>query len=100
MRVEVEYFIALTNALPELSGFSKAQEATLRLLYTNFSESDAAEIKEIEKTTNHDVKAVEYFLKNNVMREKISKAGFSRTKRDHNYTNRLNKIFSIIYSHK
>ncbi len=64
VRVEVEYFIALTNALPELSGFSKEQETKLRLQYTNFSEADASEIKEIEKTTNHDVKAVEYFLKN------------------------------------
>jgi adenylosuccinate lyase len=61
--VEVEYFIALTNALPELSGFSKAQESKLRDLYKNFSEADAGSIKEIEKTTNHDVKAVEYFLK-------------------------------------
>jgi adenylosuccinate lyase len=62
-RVEVEYFIALTNALPELSGFSKDQETQLRQLYQNFSEGDAQRIKEIEKTTNHDVKAVEYFLK-------------------------------------
>jgi adenylosuccinate lyase len=61
--VEVEYFIALTNALPELSDFSKDQETTLRKLYKNFSEADAQAIKEIEKTTNHDVKAVEYFLK-------------------------------------
>jgi len=64
MQVEVEYFIALTNALPELSGFSKEQENKLRKLYQNFSEADASVIKEIEKTTNHDVKAVEYFLKN------------------------------------
>jgi len=64
VRVEVEYFIALTNALPELSGFSKDQETKLRLLYTNFNDADASVIKEIEKTTNHDVKAVEYFLKN------------------------------------
>jgi len=62
-RVEVEYFIALTNALPELSGFSKEEETSLRQLYLNFSEADAQSIKEIEKTTNHDVKAVEYFLK-------------------------------------
>jgi adenylosuccinate lyase len=63
VRVEVEYFIALTNALPELSGFAKDQEAGLRKLYENFTEADAEAIKEIEKTTNHDVKAVEYFLK-------------------------------------
>lgn len=64
VQVEVEYFIALTNALPELSDFSKEQETKLRKLYQNFTEADATVIKEIEKTTNHDVKAVEYFLKN------------------------------------
>ncbi len=63
VRVEVEYFIALTNALPELSGFSKDNERKLRTLYETFTEADATAIKEIEKTTNHDVKAVEYFLK-------------------------------------
>ncbi|MFZ2905034.1 MAG: adenylosuccinate lyase [Cyclobacteriaceae bacterium] len=64
VRVEVEYFIALTNTLPELSGFSKGQESELQKIYQKFSEADAVAIKEIEKTTNHDVKAVEYFLKN------------------------------------
>ena len=64
VRVEIEYFIALTYALPELSEFSKEMEVKLRALYKNFSEADATTIKEIEKTTNHDVKAVEYFLKN------------------------------------
>jgi adenylosuccinate lyase len=63
VRVEVEYFIALTYALPELSDFSKEMEVKLRGLYKNFSEADATTIKEIEKTTNHDVKAVEYFIK-------------------------------------
>lgn len=63
VRVEVEYFIALTYALPELSGFSKDMESKLRALYEKFTEADATTIKEIEKTTNHDVKAVEYFLK-------------------------------------
>ena len=63
VRVEVEYFIALTYALPELAGFSKDLEPKLRVLYKDFSEADAQSIKEIEKTTNHDVKAVEYFLK-------------------------------------
>ena len=61
VRVEVEYFIALNEQL----GFAPrgAWEEKLRDVYRNFSESDAEEIKEIEKTTNHDVKAVEYFLK-------------------------------------
>jgi len=64
VRVEIGYFIALTYALPELSGLSKELEVKLRALYETFSEDDATAIKEIEKTTNHDVKAVEYFLKN------------------------------------
>jgi adenylosuccinate lyase len=63
VRVEVEYFIALTYALPELTEFSKEKEDILRSLYLNFSDLDAEAIKTIERTTNHDVKAVEYFLK-------------------------------------
>ncbi len=63
VRVELEYFIALTYALPELASFPKEMEDKLRSIYRNFTEADAAAIKEIEKTTNHDVKAVEYFLK-------------------------------------
>ncbi len=64
VRVEVEYFIALTYSLPELASFSKDKETSLRSIFETFSEADATAIKEIEKTTNHDVKAVEYFLKN------------------------------------
>ncbi|MEQ1586570.1 MAG: adenylosuccinate lyase [Cyclobacteriaceae bacterium] len=63
VRVEIEYFIALTYALPELATVSKDLEGKLRGIYETFSESDAKTIKEIEKTTNHDVKAVEYFIK-------------------------------------
>lgn len=63
IQVEIEYFIALTYALPELTTFPKEKEDTLRELYRNFSEADATSIKTIEKTTNHDVKAVEYFIK-------------------------------------
>ena len=63
VRVEIEYFIALTYALPELAGVSKDLETKLRAVYETFSETDATAIKEIEKTTNHDVKAVEYFIK-------------------------------------
>jgi adenylosuccinate lyase len=63
-QVEVEYFVALCEfPLPELSSFPKNKIPSLRALYQNFDEPAAAEIKEIEKTTNHDVKAVEYFLK-------------------------------------
>ena len=62
--VEVEYFIALTAIpLPSLKDFPGDLTETLRDLYRNFSEDDALWIKETEKTTNHDVKAVEYFLK-------------------------------------
>lgn len=63
VRVEVEYFIALTTLLPELSGFPAPALAAMRTLYTNFSESAAQKVKETEKITNHDVKAVEYFVK-------------------------------------
>ena len=64
LRIEVEYFIALCEIpLPELSSFDKALFTSLRDLYRNFSPEDALSIKKIEQTTNHDVKAVEYFLK-------------------------------------
>lgn len=75
VRVEVDYFIALTGTLSELKGFSKQHAEQLRALYQNFTEADAQRIKEIEKTTNHDVKAVEYFLK-----EKFDGLGFSAHK--------------------
>jgi len=62
--VEIEYFIALTEInLPQLQHFDAGVVEKLRDIYKNFSEADAESIKEIEKTTNHDVKAVEYFIK-------------------------------------
>jgi adenylosuccinate lyase len=62
--IEVEYFIALCEIpLPQLSGVDKAVFPALRAMYENFSTEDALWIKETEKTTNHDVKAVEYFIK-------------------------------------
>lgn len=64
IRVEVEYFIALCeHPLPQLTSFPKEKLKSLRSLYQNFNEKAAAEIKSIEKTTNHDVKAIEYYLK-------------------------------------
>lgn len=63
VRVEIEYFIALAAILPDLKSISGKHDGKLRKLYENFAEADALAIKEIEKTTNHDVKAVEYFLK-------------------------------------
>jgi adenylosuccinate lyase len=62
--VEVEYFIALREAdLPQLAKIDKSIYDSLRSIYKNFSTEDALWIKETEKTTNHDVKAVEYFIK-------------------------------------
>lgn len=62
--VEIEYFIALCEInLPGLQNFDKNLYAELRKIHENFSEADALEIKETEKVTNHDVKAVEYFIK-------------------------------------
>ncbi|MCP2045870.1 adenylosuccinate lyase [Pontibacter sp. HSC-36F09] len=62
--VEVEYFIALCELpLPQLAGVPPYQFQELRAIYEQFSETDALRIKETEKTTNHDVKAVEYFIK-------------------------------------
>jgi len=74
VRVEIEYFIALVELpLPQLSTFQKSHYKDLRAIYQNFSEEDALKIKEIEKTTNHDVKAVEYFIK-----EAFDKLGISQ----------------------
>ncbi len=60
---EIEYFIALCETLPELKSFPQIQFEKLRKIYSGFSEEQAVAIKKIEKTTNHDVKAVEYFIK-------------------------------------
>jgi adenylosuccinate lyase len=59
----VEYLLALSRVLPELKNFPETKVTEVRKIYGNFSEADAATVKEIEKTTNHDVKAVEYFVK-------------------------------------
>ena len=64
LTVEVEYFIKLTESkINQLSDWNKNNNSKLRDIYINFDDSDAIKVKEIEKTTNHDVKAVEYFLK-------------------------------------
>ena len=64
VRIEIEYFIALCEIpLPQLKHFEASKFGELRNIYLDFSTEDAQEIKEIEKTTNHDVKAVEYFIK-------------------------------------
>lgn len=64
VRVEIEYFIALCELpLPQLGGVDKALFGKLRDIYKNFSTTDAQTVKDTEKITNHDVKAVEYFIK-------------------------------------
>tara|TARA_R110000765_G_scaffold19589_3_gene51318 strand:+ start:4016 stop:5359 length:1344 start_codon:yes stop_codon:yes gene_type:complete len=64
VRVEIEYFIALCEIpLKQLSSFDSSKFEDLRKIYTEFTTANAQEIKEIEKVTNHDVKAVEYFMK-------------------------------------
>ena len=71
VRVEIEYFITLCELpLPQLEDFDHNLFESLRDIYRNFTEQDAARVKEIEKTTNHDVKAVEYFIK-----EQLDKIG-------------------------
>lgn len=71
--VEIEYFIALCELpLPQLRSFDKTKYPDLRDIYESFDETDAQRIKEIEKITNHDVKAVEYYIK-----EEFDKLGFS-----------------------
>ena len=64
VRVEIEYFITLCELpLPQLQSFDQSLFGRLRDIYRNFSEQDAQRVKDIEKITNHDVKAVEYFIK-------------------------------------
>jgi adenylosuccinate lyase len=74
IRVEVEYFIALCRIpLPQLKGFDEKTFPKLRSIYAEFKEEDACRVKEIEKVTNHDVKAIEYFLKEKLTSLKLAK---------------------------
>ena len=67
VRVEIEYFITLCELpLPQLEEFDRSLFEALRYIYRNFTEQDAARVKDIEKVTNHDVKAVEYFIKEKI----------------------------------
>lgn len=75
VRVEIEYFIALCELpLPQLENFDNVLFDRLRDIYRNFREEDAQRVKDIEKVTNHDVKAVEYFIK-----EKFDSIGVPET---------------------
>lgn len=107
VRVEIEYFITLCELpLPQLASFDHALFARLRQIYLSFSEADAQRVKDIEMITNHDVKAVEYFIK-----EEFDKIGgldaykefihFGLTSQDINNTSvplsvkdALNEVFS------
>ena len=91
IRVEIEYFIALCEIpLPQLADFDHAKFEALRDIYRKFTPEEAAKVKEIEKVTNHDVKAVEYFIKEKFQEAGIMKWGefvhFGLTSQDINNT--------------
>ena len=91
VRVEIEYFITLTDFLPLLSELNAAEvKKGLRKIYQEFTEEDALRVKEIESVTNHDVKAVEYFIKektNHFLAEKYHEfIHFGLTSQDINNT--------------
>ena len=91
VRVEIEYFIALCELpLEQLKGFAKEDFEKLRDIYRNFSAEDAQKVKDIEKVTNHDVKAVEYFIKDEFKKLGIDKycefVHFGLTSQDINNT--------------
>ena len=74
LKIEIEYFIKLTESnIDELKSWKKSNNKVLRKIYNEFNKENAIEVKEIEKTTNHDVKAVEYFLK-----KKFESLGFEK----------------------
>lgn len=91
VRVEIEYFIALCDIpLPQLADFDKTMYGALRDIYLTMTPEDAAKVKEIEKVTNHDVKAVEYYIKDRFKELGIMKWGefvhFGLTSQDINNT--------------
>ena len=105
LKIEIEYFIRLTELkIDGLKSWKKSNNKLLRKIYTDFDEKNALEIKEIEKTTNHDVKAVEYFLKNkfkSLRFEKFSEfVHFGLTSQDINNTAIPLSIKDYIKSYK
>ena len=89
--VEIEYFISLTEIkLPNLKKWDVKMNESIRDIYRNFNDNDANEVKMIEKSTNHDVKAVEYFIKNKFKLLKLEKFSeyihFGLTSQDINNT--------------
>ena len=90
VRVEVEYYISLSKVLAQLANVTEAHYKALREIHINFNDADAERVKEIEKTTNHDVKAVEYFIKeklaNTDLKEQLEFIHFGLTSQDINNT--------------
>jgi adenylosuccinate lyase len=104
VRVEIEYFIELSKVIGEIGNISDNQVVELRKLYQCFSLKDAQRVKEIEKTTNHDVKAVEYFIKENIidpdLEQKCEFIHFGLTSQDINNTAiplSLKEAFQVVY---
>ncbi len=105
VKVEIEYFIALCEIpLPQLADFDAAHFADLRNIYNDFSTNDAQKIKDIENVTNHDVKAVEYFIKEKFDALNLQKykefIHFGLTSQDINNTAvplSINDAFDIVY---
>ena len=105
VKVEIEYFIALCEIpLPQLEGFDSNLNDNLRDIYLNFTEDDAQKIKDIEAITNHDVKAVEYFIKEKFDALNIEKykefIHFGLTSQDINNTSiplSINDALDIVY---
>ncbi len=88
--VEIEYFIELTATINEIGELNESQKSALRKIYTQFNLDDALRVKEIEKVTNHDVKAVEYFIKERIKNKELKKKSefihFGLTSQDINNT--------------
>ncbi len=105
VKVEIEYFIALCEIpLPQLADFDISHFTDLRKIYIEFSSEDAQRIKDIEKVTNHDVKAVEYFIKEKFDALKLQKhkefIHFGLTSQDINNTSvplSINDAFDLVY---
>lgn len=108
VRVEVEYFIALCKLpLPQMKNFDHSKFDALRRVYLEFNEHDAKHIKTIEATTNHDVKAVEYFIKENIKDEDLKQKSefihFGLTSQDINNTSiplMLKDFYHQVYVNK
>ena len=78
LKVEIEYLIALGNekSINEFSPFSNNQQSQLRKVYKNFNTSSAEKVKEIETATNHDVKAIEYYIQSKVKKAPVRESLF------------------------